>query len=155
MNSKIALFPGSFDPITKAHIDIIRRAVPLFDKIYIAIGLNSSKTPIFTLEQRLQMLREVFVDSPSIEVTSYTGLTVSFCEEIRAGYILRGVRSTEDFNFEQAIAQNNLQLNSSVETVLFFSSPGFGHISSTIVRDILKNKGSIAHLVPEAVLRYI
>jgi len=155
MQKRIALFPGSFDPITHAHVDIILRATPLFDEIHVAIGQNSAKQTRFSLEQRLAMLTELFASSETIRVTSYEGLTVDFCKQIQANYILRGLRNTADFNYENAIAQNNLQLAQAIETVFFVSSPGLNHISSTIVRDILKNNGSIAHLVPKEVLHYI
>ncbi|WP_240768693.1 pantetheine-phosphate adenylyltransferase [Olivibacter sp. XZL3] len=155
MKKRIALFPGSFDPITNAHMDIVRRSVSLFDEIYIAIGLNSSKTPLLTTEQRIGILEDIFRDTPSVHVASYTGLTVDYCKEIGAGYILRGLRNAGDFDFEHAIAQNNLQLEPNIQTVLLLASPGYGHISSTIVRDILKNGGSIDHLVPQEVLNYI
>jgi len=155
MKKRIALFPGSFDPITYAHMDIIQRAIPLFDEIHIAIGLNSAKTPLISPDNRLHILKEIFVDLPTVKVSSYSGLTVTYCQQIQANYIVRGLRNTADFDFENAIAQNNLQLASSIETIVLFSSPGYGHISSTIVRDILKHKGSIEHLVPKAVLAYI
>jgi len=154
MQKKIALFPGSFDPITKAHLDVIQRATPLFDEIYIGLGLNSSKTPMFSQEQRLNMLRELFEANPSIKVTTYSGLTVDFCREIGAQYILRGMRNGNDFDFENAIAQNNLQLAPEIQSVFLLSSPGYGHISSTIVRDILKHRGDVQHLVPSVVLKY-
>jgi pantetheine-phosphate adenylyltransferase len=154
MAKRIALFPGSFDPITNAHLDVINRAVPLFDEIHVAIGLNSSKTPFFTFEQRLEILQEIFKNQPKIIVETYAGLTVERCKKIKAKYILRGIRNAADFDFENAIAQNNLQLAPDVETILLLSSPGYGHISSTIVRDILKNKGDIKHLVPPQVLNY-
>lgn len=154
MAQRIALFPGSFDPITNAHLDVINRAMPLFDTIHIAIGLNSSKTPMFTLDHRLDILKELFNDQSNIIVETYTGLTVNYCKEINAKYILRGIRNAADFDFENAIAQNNLLLAPDVETILLLSSPGYGHISSTIVRDILKNKGDIKHLVPNEVLNY-
>lgn len=154
MAKQIALFPGSFDPITNAHLDVINRVAPLFDEIHVAIGLNSSKTPFFTLEQRLDILRGIFKNRPRIIVGTYTGLTVEQCKKIKAKYILRGIRNAADFDFENAIAQNNLQLAPDIETILLLSSPGYGHISSTIVRDILKNKGGIKHLVPHEVLRY-
>jgi pantetheine-phosphate adenylyltransferase len=154
MAKRIALFPGSFDPITNAHLDVVNRAVPLFDEIHIAIGLNSSKTPFFTFEQRLEILQEIFKNQPKIIVETYTGLTVERCKKIKAKYILRGIRNAADFDFENAIAQNNLQLAPDIETILLLSSPGYGHISSTIVRDILKNKGDIKHLVPPQVLNY-
>lgn len=154
MAKRIALFPGSFDPITNAHLDVINRAVPLFDEIHVAIGLNSSKTPFFTFEQRLEILQEIFKNQPKIIVETYTGLTVERCKKIKAKYILRGIRNAADFDFENAIAQNNLQLAPDIETILLLSSPGYGHISSTIVRDILKNRGDIKHLVPPQVLHY-
>ncbi|GAA4788772.1 pantetheine-phosphate adenylyltransferase [Olivibacter ginsenosidimutans] len=155
MKKKIALFPGSFDPITNAHVDVITRALSLFDEIHIAIGMNSAKTPLLTLQQRLTILQEIFHANHQIKVGTYEGLTVDYCKKIQAHYILRGLRNGTDFDFENAIAQNNLQLAPSVETVLFFSSPSYSHISSTIVRDILKNNGSIAHLVPKEVLDHI
>lgn len=155
MKKRIALFPGSFDPITNAHMDIVLRSISLFDEIHIAIGLNSSKTPLLATEERIAILEDIFRNRPSIHIASYTGLTVDYCKQIGAGYILRGLRNTGDFDFENAIAQNNLQLEPSIQTVLLLASPGFGHISSTIVRDILKNGGSIDHLVPQEVLNYI
>lgn len=155
MKKKIALFPGSFDPITNAHLDIINRALPLFDEVFVAIGLNSSKTPLLTAQQRSSILNEIFRDNANITVGTYTGLTVDYCKEINARYILRGLRNSADFNFENAIAQNNLALAPGVETILLMSSPGNGHISSTIVRDILKNNGVINHLVPEEVINHL
>lgn len=155
MIKKTALFPGSFDPITNAHIDIIARALSLFDEIHIAIGMNSAKTPLLTLKQRLSILQEIFKNNQQIKVSTYQGLTIDYCKTIQASYILRGLRNAADFDFENAIAQNNLLLAPSIETVLFISSPGYGHISSTIVRDILKNNGSIEHLVPKEVLHHM
>ncbi|MCL4639051.1 MULTISPECIES: pantetheine-phosphate adenylyltransferase [Olivibacter] len=155
MKKRVAVFPGSFDPITNAHMDIILRAIPLFDEIHIAIGLNSSKTPLLSSDMRKTILEAIFKGKPSVHVSSYTGLTVNYCKEVGASYILRGLRNAADFDFENAIAQNNRQLEPTIETVLLFASPGFGHISSTIVRDILKHRGSIKHLVPKEVLNYI
>lgn len=155
MKKRVAVFPGSFDPITNAHMDIILRAIPLFDEIHIAIGLNSSKTPLLSSDMRKTILEAIFKGKPSVHVSSYTGLTVNYCKEVGASYILRGLRNAADFDFENAIAQNNRQLEPTIETVLLFASPGRGHISSTIVRDILKHRGSIKHLVPKEVLNYI
>lgn len=155
IQKRIAVFPGSFDPITNAHVDIILRAVSLFDEIHITLALNSSKTPLLSIETRQTMLEEIFKGNPSIRVASYTGLTVNYCKEIGASYILRGLRNAADFDFENAIAQNNRQLEPTIETILLPASPGFGHISSTIVRDILKHRGSIKHLVPKEVLNYM
>lgn len=150
-----AIFPGSFDPITLAHLELVNRAIPLFDKIYVAIGTNSSKTPYFPFEKRMEILERLFTDSPSVYVSTYKGLTVNFAKEVGAKYILRGMRNAGDFDFENAIAQNNLQLEPEIESVFLLSSPGYGHISSTIVRDILKNKGNVSHLVPKEVLEYL
>ncbi len=145
---KIALFPGSFDPITNAHLDILYRALPLFDRIVIAVGMNSAKKAYIELDQRIQVLEHIFKNQPKISVSSYEGLTVSYCKETGAQFILRGIRNQIDFNFEQAIAQNNLLLDDHIETIFLTSSPGYTHISSTIVRDIHRNGGNIAHLVP-------
>lgn len=150
-----AIFPGSFDPITLAHLELINRAIPLFDSIYVVIGKNSSKTPHFPLDVRLAVLEKIFKKNPTIKVGTYEGLTVDFAKSVGANYILRGMRNTTDFEFENAIAKNNLQLAPQIESVFLLSGPGYGHISSTIVRDILKNKGNIAHLVPREVLPHI
>ncbi|WP_036602662.1 pantetheine-phosphate adenylyltransferase [Olivibacter sitiensis] len=152
---RIAIFPGSFDPLTLAHFELLNRAVPLFDHIYVSIGTNSSKSPFFSIDDRLLMLKRIFANHPSIHVETYSGLTVHYAKEKNAKYILRGMRNTNDFEFENAIAQNNLQLDNEIESIFLLSSPGYGHISSTIVRDILKNNGDVSHLVPKEVLEYI
>jgi pantetheine-phosphate adenylyltransferase len=149
---KIAVFPGSFDPITLGHIDIITRAIPIFDSIVVAIGVNSQKKYLFTLEERLDMIRQTFVNEPKISVASYQGLTVSFCESIDARYLLRGVRSASDFEFERSIAQLNQTLSPNIETVLLISRPEYSHVSSTIVREIITHKGKVNAFVPHAVL---
>lgn len=154
--SNIAIFPGSFDPITNAHVDIIERALPLFDKIYIAIGVNSSKKPYIELETKKAILEEVFKGKrEQVIIDSYQGLTVDYCKKVGAKFILRGMRSAKDFEFEQPISQNNQLLNESVQTIFLISSPGYGHISSTIVRDIHSNGGDLGKLVPQAVIDHL
>ncbi len=150
---KIAVFPGSFDPITNAHVDIVERAKVLFDKIYVAIGVNTTKKGFFTPEERLAIVKSVF--SPhhgTVEAVQFNGLTVDFCREVGARFILRGMRNAGDFEFEKAIAQNNAALAPDIESVFLVSSSGLSHISSTIVREIMTNSGNVDQLVPEAVI---
>ncbi len=149
---KIALFPGSFDPITFAHMDILNRSLALFDKVYVGIGLNSTKQSFLTPEKRAQMLQKVFADNPKIEVVSYEGLTVEFCHKIGAQYMIRGIRSTSDFEYEKAISQMNHAMRPEIESIFILSKPGFSAISSTIVRDILRNGGDVSKFVPKEVL---
>ncbi|PKA83562.1 phosphopantetheine adenylyltransferase [Ulvibacter sp. MAR_2010_11] len=148
---KRAVFPGSFDPITLGHVDIVKRALPLFDEIIIAIGVNADKKYLFSLEERLQFIETTFASEKSIKVKTYTGLTAVFCETEKAQFILRGLRNTTDFNYEQAIAQTNFEMTG-IETVFLVSTPGVSNISSTIVRDVLRNKGNASSLVPKAVI---
>jgi pantetheine-phosphate adenylyltransferase len=148
---RICLFPGTFDPITKGHVDIIERAVPLFDKLVIGIGINSSKQPMFTIEQRSDWMREIFKNEPKIEVSGYEGLTIDFCKKINANYILRGIRYVSDFEYEKAIADMNRMLSPDVETVFLTCSPEFSTISSTLVRDVIRNKGNVTMFVPKEV----
>ena len=148
----ICLFPGTFDPVTLGHIDIIIRAKPLFDNIVIGVGKNSSKTPMFSAEQRLQWFEEIFKDEPGISAAIYEGLTVNFCREIGAGFILRGIRYVSDFEYEKAIADANRTLDASIETVFLTGEPKFTSVASTIVRDILRNGGDASPFLPEAVV---
>ena len=148
---KIAVFPGSFDPITNGHIDIIERAIPLFDKIVIAIGINADKKYMFDIEKRRKFIIDTFKNQPKIEITTYTGLTVDFCKEINAEFILRGLRNPADFEFEKAIAQTNRKL-SGIETVFLLTSAETSFISSSIVRDIIRNNGDVSVLVPAIVI---
>lgn len=148
---KIAVFPGSFDPFTLAHQDLVERAVPLFDKIYIAIGVNSAKQGLLTAADKLATIQAVFKDRSTIEVVSFEGLTINFCHRVGANYLLRGLRNTADFEFENSIAQNNLILAPHIETYFLMSRSGLAHISSTIVRDVWKNKGSIVNMVPAVI----
>lgn len=149
---KTAVFPGSFDPITNAHIDIIERALPLFDKIHIALGVNSNKKYLLSLENRKAILQKIFKDEGKITIDDYEGLTIDYCQRNKANYILRGIRSVSDFEFEQPISQNNQIIDSSIQTIFLISSPGFSHISSTIVREIYQYKGDISKLVPKEVI---
>jgi len=149
----IAVFPGSFDPITNAHVDIVERAGKLFDKIYVAVGINTSKKGFFSPEERLAMIREVFTSAGErVEAVQFSGLTVDFCKRVGARYILRGMRSAGDFEYEKAIALNNAVLASDIDTVFLVSSSGLSHISSTIIREIIVNGGDVSQLVPEAVV---
>lgn len=152
---KIAVFPGSFDPFTIAHLDLVERALSLFDKVIIAIGVNSSKSGMMSIESRTQGIRDVFKNESRVEVQSFTGLTVDFCSQNNASYILRGLRNTNDLEFENIIAQNNLFLAPQIETFFLLSRNTMSHISSTIVRDIWRNNGKIAHLVPDEILKIL
>ncbi|MFC3197481.1 pantetheine-phosphate adenylyltransferase [Parapedobacter deserti] len=149
---KIAVFPGSFDPITNAHVDIIERAALLFDKIYVAVGTNTTKKGFFSHDERVEIIHHVFRNRDSIKPVRFEGLTVDFCREVGARYILRGMRNAGDFEFEKAIAQNNTVLDPGIETIFLVSSSGLSHISSTIIREILINNGDASQLVPEAVM---
>lgn len=151
--SKIAIFPGSFDPITLGHVNIIERAMPLFDKIIIAIGVNSQKSGYFTLEKRMNWLQEIYGSTGNVVIESYEGLTVDFCKRQESKYILRGLRGVSDYEYERVIAQTNKTMYPEVETVFILSAPEFSHISSTIVREVLRHKGDISKLVPMVVNR--
>jgi pantetheine-phosphate adenylyltransferase len=148
---RIAIFPGSFDPITKGHESIVKRAIPLFDKIIIAIGINAGKNCMFDLEQRKLWIKNTFINNAAIEVATYDGLTVDFCKTQNANFILRGLRSYSDFNYEYGIAQMNKSLISNVETIFLLTEPEFSPISSTIVRDIIRNNGKVEQFLPNAV----
>ncbi|RRJ91267.1 pantetheine-phosphate adenylyltransferase [Paenimyroides tangerinum] len=145
-----AVFPGSFDPITNGHEDIIRRAIPLFDEIIVAIGVNADKKYMFSLDERKRFIEETFKDEPKIKVETYQGLTIDFCKEKDAQFILRGLRNPADFEFEKAIAHTNRVL-SKIETVFLLTAASTSYISSSIVRDVLRNGGDYTVLVPKAV----
>ena len=147
---KRAIFPGSFDPITLGHYDIIQRGISLFDELIIAIGENADKKYMFDLGQRMHFIQEAFRDEPTIKVQSYSGLTVDFCREVEANFILRGLRNPADFEFEKAIAHTNRKL-AEIETVFLLTSSGKSYISSSIVRDVIRNGGDYTGLVPETV----
>ncbi len=148
---KIAVFPGSFDPVTRGHESIVRRAIPLFDKIIIAIGINTEKTGFFPMEKRLQWLRETFADLPQVEVAEYHGLTVDFCKEKKAEYIIRGLRTSADFEFERNIAQVNTRLESNIETVFLLTLPEHVMITSSIVREVYKYGGDVKQFIPHTI----
>ena len=149
---KIALFPGSFDPITKGHVDIIKKSLLIFDQVVIGIGTNSSKKPLFTIEQRMAWINEVFKDETRLDIQIYSGLTIEFCKQIHANFIVRGLRSGLDFEYEQSIAFANKEMETSIETVFLLSSPSTSNISSTIVRDIIINKGDYSKFVPQGIV---
>ncbi len=149
--SNIAVFPGSFDPITRGHESVIRRALPLFDKLYIAIGENSEKNPLFPLEKRIRWIKHVFRTEPKIEVVTYKGLTVDFCRSVGAKFILRGLRTSADFEYERAIAQTNRFLNNGIETIFLLTTPEFTPINSTIVREVIKHGGDASKFVPDGI----
>jgi pantetheine-phosphate adenylyltransferase len=148
---KIAVFPGSFDPITVGHESIVRRALALFDRVIIAIGQNSEKKSYFSIEQRIDWINKVFENDSRVIVESYTGLTVDFCRSHNARYILRGLRTAADFEFERAIAQVNKAMFSEIESVFLLTLPEHTPINSTIVREILKNGGDVSKFVPKVV----
>jgi pantetheine-phosphate adenylyltransferase len=148
---KIAIFPGSFDPITVGHIDLIERSVQLFDKIIVAVGENNQKNYLFTLQQRKLWLDKVFANHDKVAVESYNGLTADFAKERKAHYLIRGLRNASDFDYEKTISQLNNIIGKGLETVFFIAKPKLGHISSTIVREIIKGKGDVSEFVPQEV----
>lgn len=155
MNIKKAVFPGSFDPFTRAHQDLVERAMLIFDEIIIGIGYNAKKVGMLTVDEREYLIKGVFAGHSTITVQQYQGLTVDFCKQVDAQFILRGLRNTNDFEFENAIAQNNLILNPEVETIFLMSRSGTAHISSTIVRDVWSNEGDVRDMVSPFVADYL
>lgn len=149
--SRIAVFPGTFDPITKGHEDLVLRAIPLFDKVIVAVGTNSAKQHLYDLDKRMNWIKEVFKNESKISVESYEGLTVDFCKKRNAQFIIRGLRNANDFEYEKAISQMNLALNNNIETIFLMTSPSYSAISSTIVRDIIKFGGDASQFLPKGV----
>lgn len=152
---RIALFPGTFDPVTFGHIDIIERGLPLFDKLYIGIGTNANKLPMFSESQRKQWLEEIFKNEPKIKVVIYDGLTVECCKKVKANYIVRGIRYVNDFEYEKAIADMNRSLDENIETVFLTCLPKYTSVASTLVRDVIRNGGDVSQFVPDVVLKTI
>ena len=152
---RICLFPGTFDPVTLGHVDIIDRAIPLFDKIVVGIGKNTTKAPMFSAEQRLQWIREIYKSQPLVEGAVYEGLTVHFCKKVNAKFILRGIRYVSDFEYEKTIADANRTLEKGIETIFLTGEPKYTSVASTIVRDILRNGGDASHFLPDIVFNSI
>lgn len=148
---RICLFPGTFDPVTLGHTDIINRAMPLFDKLVIGIGRNVNKVPTFREELRLEWIKEIYKNEPKVDAVLYEGLTVNCCKEIGANFILRGIRYVNDFEYEKAIADMNRSLDPHVETVFLTCLPQFTSVASTLVRDVLKNGGAVSQFLPDVV----
>jgi len=146
-----AVFPGSFDPITTGHVDLVKRALPLFDEIIVAIGVNSQKQTLFSVEERKQWIERVFESEPKVKVDIFEGLTVHYCKKVDAHYLLRGLRNASDFDYEKTISQLNHIVGENVETLFLISKPEFSHISSTIVREIIKGGGNAKPFLPDGV----
>lgn len=149
---KKIVFPGSFDPITKGHVDLVQRALPLFDELIVAIGVNSQKKTLFDLETRLSWLEQVFEDEPKVRVDTFEKLTANYCNRIGAKYLLRGLRNASDFDYEKTISQLNFIVGDELETLFFISRPAYSHISSTIVREIIKGEGDASPFLPENIV---
>lgn len=148
MEKKIAVFPGSFDPITVGHVDLVKRALPLFDEIIVAVGINSTKKYLFSLEQRLEWLHQVFEAEPRVKVDSFQNLTAHYCQRIGARYLLRGLRNASDFDYEKTISQLNHIVGGGIETVFLIAQPEYSHISSTIVREIIIGGADASPFIP-------
>ena len=148
---KKAVFPGSFAPFTKGHESVVLRALPLFDEIVISVGTNSEKNKYFSLEERCKWIEQVFVNEPKVSVQKYEGLTIDFCEKVSANYILRGLRNSSDFKYEKGIAQMNRSMKNHIDTIFIITEPEVSHISSTLVRDVVKNGGDVSQFVPKGV----
>jgi pantetheine-phosphate adenylyltransferase len=151
MNQKIALFPGSFDPITKGHKSIVERALPMFDKIVVAVGTNTAKNSVFPLEKRIEWIEKTFAQYDNVEVVTFNSLTVDFCREIGAKYILRGLRNSTDFQYERNIARINQELDSEIETIFLMTKPDDAAISSSLVREILSFGRDVSQFIPEEI----
>lgn len=151
MAPRICLFPGTFDPVTLGHIDIINRALPLFDKLYIGLGRNSNKTTLFSEEQRLDWIQDVYQNDSRVEVLAYDGLTVDCCKRVGARTILRGIRYVNDFEYEKAIADVNRSVSDGIETIFLTCLPKYTSVASTLIRDVYRNGGNVSQFLPEAV----
>lgn len=149
MTKKVAVFPGSFDPFTLGHHSVVTRALPLFDKVVVAIGKNTMKNGFFTIDERIELIESVYRNEPKIEVAAYDGLTIDFCRQIGASFMLRGIRTVSDFEYECAISQMNQLMQPGVETVFLLTTPELTPVNSTIVRDILSYGGDVSQFVPK------
>jgi pantetheine-phosphate adenylyltransferase len=152
---RICLFPGTFDPVTLGHIDIINRSLPLFDKVIVGIGMNAAKNPMFSADQRRLWFEEIYKDVPKVEAGIYDGLTIKYCQAIGARFILRGIRYVSDFEYEKTIADANRTMDKHIETIFLTGEPKYTSVASTIVRDILRNGGDASPFLPEAVIQSI
>lgn len=152
---RIALFPGTFDPMTLGHVDIVNRSLDLFDKIVIGIGRNVNKQPMYSEQQRVAWVQEIYKDEPRVEARIYEGLTVNFCNEIEAAYIIRGIRFVSDFEYEKTIADMNRSLDPRIETIFLTCLPMYSSVASTLVRDVIRNGGNAGMFLPEVVRRSI
>lgn len=151
--NRICLFPGTFDPITIGHLDIINRSLTIFDKLVIGIGRNANKAPMFSEEQRQLWIQEIYRDNPKVEVVVYDGLTVGCCKSVNANFILRGIRYVNDFEYEKAIADMNRSLDSKIETIFLTCLPQYTSVASTLVRDVIRNGGDASQFLPEPVVQ--
>ena len=153
LNQRVCLFPGTFDPVTLGHTDIINRALPLFDKIFVGIGVNSAKNPMFSAEQRMEWFNEIYKGEAKVESVTFEGLTIDYCKYINARFILRGIRFVSDFEYEKSIADANRTMDKNIETVFLTGEPKYTSVASTIVRDIIKNGGNASPFLPDAVIK--
>ena len=151
MSKKIAVFPGSFSPFTKGHQSIVNRALPLFDEIIISVGNNSSKNDYFSIQEKVEWIEKVFIKSKKVKVMRYEGLTIDHCMAMKANYILRGLRDSHDFKYEKGIAQMNYSIQKNIETIFIITDAKYSHISSSLVRDIIKNGGDVSQFIPEEI----
>jgi pantetheine-phosphate adenylyltransferase len=149
---RTCLFPGTFDPLTLGHVDIINRALPLFDKIVVAVGINSVKAPMFSAEQRLLWIQKIYEHEPKVEGAMYEGLTIEYCKKVNAQFILRGIRYVSDFEYEKTIADANRAMDKDIETIFLTGEPKYTSVASTIVRDILRNYGDASPFLPDIVI---
>lgn len=152
---RIALFPGTFDPMTLGHVDIVNRSLDLFDKIVIGIGTNINKKPMYSEQQRLEWVNEIYKNEPRVEARVYEGLTVNFCKELSAGYIIRGIRFVSDFEYEKTIADMNRSLDDTIETIFLTCLPKYSSVASTLVRDVIRNGGDASMFLPEVIRKSI
>ncbi|HEV2481475.1 MAG TPA: pantetheine-phosphate adenylyltransferase [Puia sp.] len=151
VKERVGLFPGTFDPITIGHQDIINRSLPLFDKLFIGIGRNVNKEPMFSVEQRLEWIREIYKNNRKVEAVAFEGLTIRCCQQVGANFILRGIRYVNDFEYEKAIADMNRSLDGDIETIFLTCLPQYTSVASTLVRDVIKNGGDVSQFLPDVV----